>query len=108
MASHKLLVQYDKAGNIEPMKYELARLYYMNYILERKLYHNHFIKNKEKNMKTRARVLNDFNKYIKVVLKHQPEFNFAEYYEQSPFYANTIEIKGSTINKIKNIFDYIL
>lgn len=108
MASHKLLVQYDKAGNIEPMKYELARLYYMNYILERKLYHNHFIKNKEKNMKTRARVLNDFNKYIKVVLKHQPEFNFAEYYEQSPFYANTIEIKGSTINKVKDIFNYIL
>ena len=108
MASHKLLLQYDKAGNIESMKYELARLYYMNYILEKKLYHNYFIKNKEKNMKTRARVLNDFNKYIKVILKHEPEFNFAEYYEQSPFYANTIEIKGSTINKIKNVFNYIL
>ena len=108
MASHKLLMQYDKAGNIEPIKYELARLYYMNYILEKKLYHNKFLINKEKNMKTRARVLNDFNKYIKVVLKSQPEFNFAEYYEDSQFYPHTIEVKGSTIDSIKSVFKYIL
>lgn len=108
MASHKLLIQYSQAGNIEPMKYELARLYYMNYVLEKKLYHNKFLINKEKNMKTRARVLNDYNKYIKVVLKAQPDFNFGEYYESSPFYANTIEISGSTISSAKSIFKYIL
>lgn len=108
MNSHKLLIQYHKSNNIEAMKYELARLYYMNYILEKKLYSNKFLINKEKNMKTRARVLNDFNKYIKIVLKADPTFNFAEYYEQSPFYHNTIEVKGSTINKLKDIINYIL
>lgn len=107
MASHKLLMQYDKNNNIEPMKYELSRLYYMNYILEKRLYHNKFLINKEKNMKTRARVLNDFNKYIKVVLKAEPNFNFAKYYEQSPFYPHTVEVKGTTINSIKNILKYI-
>lgn len=107
-ASHKLLMEYDKAGNIEGMKYELARLYYMNYILEKKLYHNKYLKNKEKNIKTRARVLNDFNKYMKVVLKAEPDFNFGAYYEQSPFYAHTVEIKGSTVSKLKDIISYIL
>lgn len=108
MNSHKLLMQYYKAGNIEPMKYELARLYYMNYILEKKIYHNKFLSNKEKNIKTRARVLNDFNKYIKVVLKAQPEFNFGEYYEKSPFYPHTVEIKRSIISKLKDLKNYIL
>lgn len=108
MASHKLLMQYYKSNNIEAMKYELARLYYMNYILEKKLYHNKFLMNKEKNMKTRARVLNDFNKYIKVVLATQPNFNFGEYYEHSSFYPHTVEVTGSTVNAVKDVFKYIL
>lgn len=108
MASHKLLIQYDKAKNIEAMKYELARLYYMNYILEKKLYHNKFLINKEKNMKTRARILNDYNKYIKVILAAEPDFNFGEYYQQSQFYPHTIEVKKSTLDAAKSIFRYIL
>ena len=48
------------------------------------------------------------NKYIKVVLEEDPNFNFASYYEESPFYANTVEVKGSTMNKLKDIINYIL
>ena len=108
MSSHKLLIQYEKANNFEGMKYELARLYYMNYILEKKLYHNKFLNNKEKNMKTRARVLNDFNKYIKIVLQYEPDFNFGKYYENSQFYPHTVEIKKSTLLGIKDVLKYIL
>ena len=107
-ASHKLLMQYHKANNTEGMKYELARLYYMNYVLERRLYHNKSLSNKEKNMKTRARVLNDFNKYIKYVLEKEPNFNFSEYYEKSVFYPHTVEVKSGTILKLKDIINYIL
>ena len=107
-ASHKLLLHYAKAGNTEAMKYELARLYYMNYILERRLYHNKSLSNKEKNMKTRARVLNDFNKYLKYVLEKEPKFNFSEYYEKSVFYPHTIEVKSGTILKLKDVINYIL
>ena len=107
-ASHKLLIQYEKANNYEAMKYELARLYYMNYILEKRLYHNKYLKFKEKNKRTRARVLNDFNKYLALILKHEPEFNFSKYYEESPFYAHTIEVKSSTVYKMKDLLDYIL
>lgn len=107
-ASHKLLLQYAKANNLEGMKYELSRLYYMNYILERRLYHNKSLSNKEKNMKTRARVLNDFNKYIKHILEKEPNFNFSEYYEKSIFYPHTVEVKSGTILKLKDIINYIL
>lgn len=107
-ASHKLLLHYAKADNIEAMKYELARLYYMNYVLERRLYHNKSLPNKEKNIKTRARILNDFNKYIKFVLEKEPEFNFGEYYEKSIFYPHTVEVKSDTILKLKDIINYIL
>lgn len=107
-ASHKLLLQYDEANNYESMKYELARLYYMNYLLEKRINNNKFKNNKDKNIKTRARILNDFNKYIKIILKKDSTFNFAQYYEASPFYANTIEIKKGTIKGLKSLINYIL
>ena len=107
-ASHKLLIEYDKANNIEGIKYELARLYYMNYIIEKKLYHNKNLDNKNELIKVRAVVLNDFKKYIKVIQKKEPDFIFSSYYEQSPFYPHTIEIKKSTIGKMKDIIKYIL
>lgn len=107
-SSHKLLLNYEKTNNLEGMKYELARLYYMNYILEQKLYHNKNLPNKQENIKTRARILNDFNKYLKYVNSKDNNFNFSEYYESSPFYVHTVEIPKSSIGKIKNIISYIL
>lgn len=107
-ASHKLLLQYEKSNNIDGMKYELARLYYLNYLLEKKLYSNKYLNNKKKNIKTRARILNDFNKYMKQVLDKEKDFNFSKYYEDSPFYANTVEVKSHTMKHFKKIIDYIL
>ena len=103
-----MLLQDDEANNYESMKYELARLYYMNYLLEKRINNNKFKNNKDKNIKTRARILNDFNKYIKIILKKDSTFNFAQYYEASPFYANTIEIKKGTIKGLKSLINYIL
>lgn len=106
-ASHKLLMQYEKSGNIDGMKYELCRLFYMNYILESRLYHNKILSNKEKNIKTRARILNDFNKYLKYVLSKDKSFNFAEYYEKSPFYAHTYKITKPTVLAVGDLTKYI-
>lgn len=106
-ASHKLLMQYEKSGNLEGMKYELCRLFYMNYILESKLYHNKILSNKEKNIKTRARILNDFNKYLKYVLSKDKNFNFAQYYEKSPFYAHTYKITKPTVLAVGDLVKYV-
>ena len=66
----------------------------LNIIKERLSKNN---KHKSKDIKTRARVLNDFNKYLTILLKNQPRFNFSEYYEASPFYHNSIEIDKNTV-----------
>lgn len=101
--SHKILVNADKSNNLEAMKYELARLYYMNYILEKTIYHNKNLKNKEKNIKTRAKILNDFNKYLKIVLQKDKTFVFGKYYEESPFDAHTVKVNRNTIGALGDI-----
>lgn len=106
--SHKLLIEYGKSNNMNGMKYELCRLYFINYILEKRIYSNKFSSNKSDYIKTRARVLNDFNKYLKIVLAKDNNFNFAKYYEDSPFYHNTIEVKNTTLSSIKKIINSIL
>ena len=80
----------------------------MNYLLEKKIYSNKYKKKKDANIKVRARILNDFNKYMKSLLKINPNFNFSQYYESSPFYANTIQIDNGTVKGIKSLINCIL
>lgn len=96
---HKLLMIYDESSNIEGMKYELSKLWFLNNIIEGKIY-NEKISDKDKNelYKTRARILNDFNKYIKVVNENDKDFNFTNYYNESPFSDATVRINKHTIN----------
>lgn len=93
--SHKLLLSYDSSGNIEGMKHELYKLWYLNLILERKIYKNKKPEKEYHDM--RARILNDFNKYLKVVNKHEPDFVFTDGYEQSPYTDASIRINSNTI-----------
>lgn len=99
--SHKLLLAYRKASNIEGMKYELSKLWFLNQLLERDIYAN---KNVLANSRCRSRVLNDFNTYMDIVLKKDPGFNFSEYYTETPFSNAKIKIKGSTL---KYTIDYV-
>ena len=45
---------------------------------------------------------------MKVILNKEPNFNFALYYEGTPFYPNTIEVKKGTVKGIKNLINCIL
>ena len=106
--SHNLLIEYDKTNNIESIKYELARLWYLNCLLESKLYGKKLSKEDKKEFTiVRAKILNDFKKYIKVVNKVDKKFNFDLYYKQTPFSDKTIKINNSTIKysfeKMKNV-----
>lgn len=95
--SHRLLAQYEEAGNIEGLKYELSKLWFLSKILAKRIGHKSFDFAKKENMDRRARILNDFNKYMKVVMKLDPEFNFTKYYNNTPFSDATIQIKASTL-----------
>lgn len=101
--SHKLLTGYNE-NNLAGIKSELARLFFINSTIEKK------IKKMKKNDTTykslidlRARVLNDFKKYIRVVLKSEPDFDFAEYFKGTDYYNGNIVIDNSTLKYSGNL-----
>lgn len=95
--SHQILLNCTEE-NTETMKHELAKLFAMNSDIERR------IKKMKKNdpsyknlVSLRARILNDFKKYIKVVLAVEPDFDFGAYFKQSEYYNGAISIHSSTL-----------
>lgn len=93
--SHKLLMNYDKTNNYEAMKYELYKLWYMNLILERKIYTKRNPKKEYLDM--RANILNDFNKYLKKVNVNDPNYIFSDGYEQSQYNDSIYKIHNNTL-----------
>lgn len=100
--SHKLLMQYHDSKNYDGMKYELAKLWFMNNTIEDKV-HNKKDKSTNSSESTielinhRAHILGDFNKYLKEVLKAEKDFNFTSYYEETPFSDAFIRFNSSTL-----------
>lgn len=93
--SHKLLMNYDKTNNYEAMKYELYKLWYLNLILERKIYTK---RKKDKDLlDMRAKILNDFNKYLKKVNRNDPNYIFSDGYEQSQYNDSIYKIHNNTL-----------
>lgn len=97
MESHRLLIEYDRAKNIEAMKYELAKMYYLNLKITEDLTKQDRTKKDKELVKIRARVLNDFHKYLKVVLKADKQFNFSNYYQRSEFCDDSFVITAPTL-----------
>lgn len=97
MESHRLLMEYDRANNIEGMKYELAKMYYINLKISEDLIKQDRTKKDKELVKIRARVLNDFHKYLKVVLKNDKQFNFSNYYQRSEFCDDSFVITAPTL-----------
>ena len=96
--SHKLLLEYDKSKNTNGMKEEISKLWYLNIIIERKLNNSKTKNDKKKELtKVRARILNDFKKYLKVIINIQEDFNFTEYFKKSDYNNKTISIDNSTL-----------
>lgn len=101
--SHKLLKKYEEAKNVNGIKYELCRLWAMNTVIEEKLHSDKFKSlpstaiASSKEAKARAKILNDFNYYMSKALKYDPEFNFQEYYNESPFNDAVLKIDKNTV-----------
>lgn len=89
---HKTLTTYS-INNISGMKHEIAHLFYLNNIIESKIKK---MKKKNPNYKSmvdlRARIINDFRKYLKIITLEEPDFNFGKYFKESEFYNGAITI----------------
>lgn len=95
--SHTLLLEYDKNSNKEGIKNEICKLWFMNNKIEIKLRSKKDFKNKDEYIKLRARILNDFKKYLSTILKDEKDFNFSEYFNNSKYYDKSISIDQHTI-----------
>ena len=106
--AHKLLTGYTK-DNLDGMKHELARLFLVNSMIEKKIKK---MKKDDDSYKVlidlRARVLNDFKKYFKIVTNEEPNFNFAKYYEDSEYNNGNIVIDNSTLKFSGNLIKKFL
>lgn len=98
---HTLLVAYEKADNIDGIKYELCKLWFMNNIIQDKLHTNVNTKQRHELNKARAKIMNDFTKYNKLIAQKE-DFNFSEYYKESP-YSDILKIDRATIRHTSKI-----
>lgn len=105
--SHRLLKEYEKTDSYEPMKFELAKMHFFITLLEKKIYKQGKDKSM-KELKVRARFLNDFKKYLKIVMNNDPSFNFTEYFEQTQFNDALIKIDKDTLKFGYQALKYII
>lgn len=105
--SHRLLMEYDKSNSYEPMKFELAKMQFLITLLEKKIYKQGKDKSVSE-LKVRARLLNDFKKYLKIVTDHDKSFNFTEYYERSKFNDALIQIDKNTLKFGWDALKYVI
>ena len=95
--SVKLLDVYRNTNNIEGMKYELAKLWFINDQIEKRLKKRLNNEDYKTMIDTRAICLNTFKYNLEYVLKTEKGFNFSDYYNSTPFSDNSVKITANTI-----------
>lgn len=101
--AHKLLLLYG-SNNMDGIKHELAHLYYIDWVIEKKLKYTRKSSKKYKELiDLRARVLNDFKKYFKIVAVNDPKFDFMAYLKTTEYYTKRMEIDYKTMEGIGKI-----
>lgn len=105
--SHILLKEYEKVNNIEGIKYELCKLYMIVSIINEKYVHSKSIllsNNKKQEMtQLKSFIMNDFYRYIRIILKNDNEFNFNNYFSQTQFGIETYSIDNKVLSGLKQI-----
>ena len=95
--SVQLLQAYRNSSNIEGMKYELAKLWYINDCIEKKLKKRLTNDQYKELIDTRATCLNVFKTNLDYVMKAEKGFNFSDYYNSTPFSDNSTKITANTL-----------
>lgn len=95
--SVKLLESYRNANNVEGIKYELAKLWFINDSIEKRLKKRLTNDEYKELINQRAICLNVFKLNLEYVMKAEQGFNFSDYYNSTPFSDNSIKITANTI-----------
>ena len=107
---HKLLQQYSKAKGYEAMKYYVAKLWYLNIMIEKRIYNpKKFDKETLTSYyNTRAHILSDFKKYMGEILEQEPNFDFQKYYKTTPFDRSVLKVSKNFMKTIWSFFKTLI
>lgn len=106
--SVQLLQAYRNAANVEGIKYEIAKLWYINDCIEKKLKKRLSNDEYKELIDTRATCLNVFKTNLYYVMKAEKGFNFSDYYNSTPFSDNSTKITANTLKyTVKTIANMI-
>ena len=106
--SKKLRQSYVKYKNLEGLKYECCKMWYINTILMKLLDDKNLSYSDRENYNNyRSKILTEFSQYLKEIQKIDKSFNFGSFYETTPFSNTKIKINGSTIKYTTKLMKFI-
>lgn len=110
--SAKLMKIYRDNNNLDKIKSELAKIFYINELIETKYIYNEKLSDTEKKeykkyRDLRSRVLSSFRTYTEFIMKHDKNFDFISYYEDSP-YNQVFKLDNEKVKGIKKLIGALL
>jgi hypothetical protein len=111
---HKQLISNWDAKNYKGVKNNLAFLFTLIIVIDRKYMHDNDKGKKvtsavkEDAIKARMFAINDFKTYMKKIKIAEPEFDFTEYFEKSNYDKLVIKVSKDTIVGIKRLFQSLM
>jgi calcineurin-like phosphoesterase family protein/uncharacterized C2H2 Zn-finger protein len=114
--SHRLLKIYMETENVEGVKHELCKLWYMYQIIERFYGKGQGVnlavpgatKRQQEALKAKAFILNDFTNGLRWINKREPDFNFDAYFAQTPYNTDVIKVDEQKIKGVKKLINALL
>lgn len=104
-ASHQLIKIYKQSGNIDGVKHELCKLWYIYLSIQVDLKHK---KNKDYALRANGYVAQEFKESLEYVLKKEPNFDFGKYFKESDYYDQTINLTPENVSLIKKMLKTII
>lgn len=102
--SNKLLTTYKNTSNLEGMKYELSRVWFLIHSIDKRMGKNKITQDEIKALERhRATAYNIFKTNLKYVMNMDKDFNFVEYYNNTPFSDNSVMITANTLKYAINV-----
>lgn len=104
--SLRMIKAYEKADDLESVKLELCKIYYMIELINQHYLNPTTKQNKnvkgnirKEMMDLRSVMLNVFQQHLKYVTVRDPQFNFQAFYNKSQ-YSSTVEIPNTVISAV--------
>lgn len=104
-----LLETYRNTNNEEGMKYELAKMWFIIAELEKRMKKRNVpVEDYNKLVRQRSVAMNVFKTNFKYLSSLDKNFNFAAYYNSTPFSNNGVKITNNTLRHSINVMKYIV